>query len=166
MAVREAIVERASPRLAPVDRTAVRVAWQALWSSRLVVFFSGVLAVLSFGRAPDWRAFDPIRLTAPFGYFGNLLASPFARWDSVWYLAIAHGGYDHEAARTAFFPLYPLVLRALGVVIGSDLVAGIVVSVAAFGVSLVLLYRLVELELGDEVARVTVLLIAFCPVAY
>ena len=64
--------------------------------------------MLSFGRRPGTQAFDPANLTAPFGYFGNLLAAPFARWDSVWYLAIAQGGYDHEATRTAFFPLYPL----------------------------------------------------------
>jgi hypothetical protein len=166
MEVQEAIAARASPRVRLGDRTALRVAWQALWSSRLVVLFSGVLAVLSFGKASDWRAFDPLRLTSPFGYFGNLLAAPVARWDSVWYLAIARGGYDHEAARTAFFPLYPLVVRGLGVVIGSDLVAGVLVSLVAFGVALVLLYRLAELELGEEVARVTVFLIAFCPMAY
>jgi hypothetical protein len=144
----------------------MRVAWQALWTSRSVVLFSGVLAVLSFGRATAWQRFDPSRLTAPFGYFGNLLAAPFARWDSVWYLAIAHGGYDHEPARTAFFPLYPLILRGLGVVIGSDLAAGVVISLLAFAVSLVLLYRLVALELDDEVARLAVMLIAFCPMAY
>ncbi len=166
MEVQEAIAARTSPRVRLGDRTALRVAWQALWSSRLVVLFSGVLAVLSFGKASDWEAFDPVRLTSPFGYFGNLLAAPVARWDSVWYLAIARGGYDHEAARTAFFPLYPLVVRGLGVVIGSDLVAGVLISLVAFGVALVLLYRLAELELGAEVARVTVLLIAFCPMAY
>jgi hypothetical protein len=105
-------------------------------------------------------------LTTPFGYFGNLLAAPFARWDSAWYLSIAHGGYDHEPARTAFFPLYPLALRGVGAVIGSDLVAGVLISLIAFAVSLVLLYRLVALELDDEVARVTVMLIAFCPMAY
>ncbi len=166
MEVQEAVAGRASWLLRLVDRTALRVAWQAFWSSRLVVLFSGVLAVLSFGKASDWQAFDPARLTTPLGYFGNLLASPFARWDSVWYLAIARGGYDHEAARTAFFPLYPLILRGLGVVIGSDLVAGVLVSLVAFGVALVLLYRLAELELGAEVARVAVLLIAFSPMAY
>jgi hypothetical protein len=149
-----------------LDVPAVRVAWQALWTSRVVILISGVLAVLSIGRAPDWQRFDPMRLTAPFGYFGNLLAAPFARWDSVWYLAIAHGGYDHEPARTAFFPLYPLVLRGVGVVIGSDLLAGVLVSMVAFAVSLVLLYRLVALELDDEVARIAVMLIAFCPMAY
>jgi Mannosyltransferase (PIG-V) len=137
-----------------------------MWASRLVVVLSGVLAVLSFGLAADWRGFDPTGLTTPFGYFGNLLAAPFARWDSTWYLAIAHHGYDHEAARTAFFPLYPMALRGLGVVIGSDLIAGVVVSLISFGVALVLLYRLVALELGSEIARVTVMLIAFCPMAY
>ena len=166
MEAQHATVGRVLPRLQLADRTALRVAWQALWSSRLVVLFSGVLAVLSFGKAADYAVYDPARLTAPFSYFGNLLAAPFARWDSVWYLAIAQGGYDHEPARTAFFPLYPLLTRGVGVVIGSDLVAGVLVSLVAFAVALVLLYRLVELDLGGEVARVTVLLIAFCPMAY
>jgi hypothetical protein len=149
-----------------VDRVAWRAAWQVLWSSRLVVFCAGVLAVLGFGNAPGWSQFDPAHLTARSHYFGNLLASPFARWDSVWYLAIAQGGYDHQVARTAFFPLYPLLLRGLGLVIGSDLVAGVVISLAAFAVALVILYRLVALELDDELARLTLLLIAFCPMAY
>jgi hypothetical protein len=143
-----------------------RTIWQAFWMSRLVVLASGVLAVLSFGRAPATDGFDPSRLTAPFGYFGNLLAAPVARWDSVWYLAIAHSGYDHQAPRTAFFPLYPLVLRGVGVVIGSDLIAGVLVSLVSFAIALWLLYRLVDLELGDRVARITVMLIAFCPMAY
>src|SRR5690349_11211093 len=34
------------------DDTATRVAWQALWPSRLVVLVAGVVGVLSFGQAP------------------------------------------------------------------------------------------------------------------
>ncbi len=147
-------------------RAARVVAWRALWTSRLVVLLSGMFAVLSFGRAAGTDGFDPASLTAPFGYFGNLLAAPFARWDSVWYLAIAQGGYDHEATRTAFFPIYPLLLRGVGLVIGSDLIAGVVVSLVAFWIALMLLYRLVSLELDSELARVTVMLVAFCPMAY
>jgi hypothetical protein len=151
----------------PTTATSAKtVAWHALWTSRLIVLASGVLAVLFFGRAPGTTSFDPAGLTAPFGYFGNLVAAPFARWDSVWYLAIAQGGYAHEAARTAFFPLYPLVLRGPGLVIGSDLVAGALISLVAFAIALVLLYRLVALELSEELARVTVMLLAFCPMAY
>ncbi len=147
----------------------VRVAWRAFWTSRLLVMASGVFALLSFPKA-DWAPrFDPASLTAPFGYLGNLLVAPFARWDSVWYLAIAIGGYNHEAARTAFFPLYPLAIRGVGGVQGSwggYLVAGIIISLVCFAIALVLLYRLVELELGEEVARTTVMLVAFCPMAF
>jgi hypothetical protein len=157
---------RSEPIGSEQHQSPVRVAWRALWTSRLVVMATGILAVLSFGRAPGTTGFDPVRLTAPFGYFGNLLVAPLARWDSVWYLAIAHGGYDHEPARTAFFPLYPLVTRGLGVVLGSDLVAGVIVSLLAFGVALALLYRLVAIELGERRAELTVMLLAFCPVAY
>jgi hypothetical protein len=149
-----------------VDSAAWRAAWQAVWTSRLVVFCSGVFAVLGFGNAPGWSRYDPSHLTAGSVYFGNLLASPFARWDSVWYLAIAQGGYDHEASRTAFFPLYPLLVRGVGIVIGSDLVAGVLISLVAFMVAMVLLYRLVALELDHELARIAVMLIAFCPMAY
>ncbi len=152
-------------RLAGTAR-ARAVAWRALVTSRLVVLFSGVLAVLAFGRAPGTSGFDPANLTASSGYFGNLLAAPFARWDSVWYLAIAQGGYAHQVSRTAFFPLYPLLMRGLGLLIGSDLVAGVAISLLAFAVALTLLYELVHLEWGAEVARVTVVLIAFCPMAY
>jgi Mannosyltransferase (PIG-V) len=147
-------------------RVARVVAWRAIWTSRLVVALSGMFAVLSFGRAPGTDGFDPASLTAPFGYFGNLLAAPFARWDSVWYLAIAQGGYDHDASRTAFFPIYPLLLRGVGLIIGSDLIAGVLVSLIAFWVALILLYRLAALELDTELARVTVMLVAFCPMAY
>src|SRR5450755_698461 len=149
-----------------VTETPIRFVWRALWTSRLVILISGVLAVLSFGRAPATQAFDPARLTEPFGHLGNLLAAAFARWDSVWYLAIAQGGYDHQPPRTAFFPLYPMVTRGVGVIIGSDLLAGVIISLIAFMVALVLLHRLVALELGDRRARITVLLLAFCPMAY
>ena len=148
------------------DEPATRIAWQAFWPSRLVVLLAGVVGVLSFGPPSGSSPFDPSRLTAPFGYLGNLLVSPFARWDSVWYLAIAHGGYDHQLGRAEFFPLYPLLMRWLGAVVGSDLVAGILISCLAFGVALVLLYRLAALELGTEAARACVLLLAFSPMAW
>src|SRR5580658_5556558 len=70
-------------------RAGVGVAWRALWTSRLLILTTGVLAVLEIGRAAGTTGFDPNNLTAPFGYFGNLLVAPFARWDSWWYLTIA-----------------------------------------------------------------------------
>jgi hypothetical protein len=149
-----------------LDLTALRAVWPALWASRLVVLLSGVLGVILIKRAPGTSGFDPAGLTAPFGYFGNLLVAPFARWDSAWYLAIAQGGYDHQVARAEFFPLYPLLMRGLGTLLGSNLVAGVLISLASFAVALVLLYRLTALELGQDVARASVLVLAFSPIAY
>jgi hypothetical protein len=154
-----------------------RVVWRAFWASRLVVFLAGVVAVAQFGNQSVASIYDPDRLTAPFGYFANLLASPFARWDSAWYLAVAKWGYGPQAggvplnppggvARMNFFPLYPALMRVLGWIVGSDLIAGVLISLLAFAVALWLLYRLVEIDFSPQVAEVTVLLVAFCPMAF
>jgi hypothetical protein len=84
----------------------------------------------------------------------------------VWYLAIASNGYDHAARRTAFYPIYPLLLRIFGTVFRSDLIAGVVVSLACFAIGLVVLHRLATLELGEENANVCVTLLAFSPMAF
>ncbi len=158
---RERIVSRGEWRLA------WRESWAALWTSRLVVWAAGLLGVLWLGRAPGTEQFDPSRLTTPYGAFGDLLVGPAARWDAVWYLTIAHDGYgtasDHPQA--AFYPLYPLLMRVVGWVVGSPLLAGILVSLACFLGALVLLHRLTALELGERDARGTVLLVAFFPTA-
>jgi hypothetical protein len=128
---------------------------------------AGILAVLEIGRAAGTAGFDPNDLTAPFGYFGNLLVAPLARWDSWWYLTIAQHGYDHNLMRTAFFPLYPMVVSGLALIVRSDLVAGVIVSLVSFAVALTLLYRLTALEFGSTSrARLTVMLIAFCPISF
>jgi hypothetical protein len=154
-----------------------RVVWRAFWSSRLVIFLSGAAAVAQFGNQSVASVYDPNRLTAPFGYFANLLVSPFARWDSSWYLAVAKWGYGPQTsgvqlnpsggvARMNFFPLYPMLIRVIGWGVGSDLIAGVLISLVAFAVALWLLYRLVELDFPSQVAEVTVLLVAFCPMAF
>src|SRR4051794_11126185 len=102
----------------PERRAAVRDSWRALWSSRLLVWVTGVGTVLAFGFGPARKAFNPPGVTRGFGWLGDLLAAPAARWDSAWYLVIAHYGYRPDlghftAARTAFFPLYPLAVRAI-----------------------------------------------------
>lgn len=150
----------------PKDRSDLRVCWRALWTSRLVVLIAGVFAVLQFRPEPGSRSFDPAKLTSPFSYAGNVLAAPFARWDSVWYLIVAQHGYDHAPARTAFYPLYPLLIRVLGAVLRSDLVAGLVVSLVCFAIGLVVLHRLCQLELDREDANVCVMLLAFAPMAF
>ena len=148
-------------------RIAAAVAWRALWSSRLLIWLCGVASVTIWGYSSRAADFDPASLTRPYGAAGNALVAVFARWDSVWYLAIARNGYPGaDGPRTAFFPLYPLLVRAGGATPVSPLLAGALISTACFGAALVLLHRLTALELGTEAAGATVRALAFFPMAF
>ncbi len=159
--------------------TAVRDCWRALWSSRLLVLVAGAGTILALGFGPTRGAFDPPGVTRGFGYLGDLLAAPVARWDSAWYLVIAHYGYRPDlgalgtAPRAAFFPVYPLGIRAISWLGPPPIVAGVALSLAAFAAALYGIHRLTTLELAarsgprtGEAARLAVLLTAFGPMAF
>jgi hypothetical protein len=152
------------PRAASLREPAVACAWRALWVSRLLVWAVGAGAAALWGLSARVTIFDPGAVTRPFGAAGNALAAPLSRWDSVWYLAIANDGYPPaDARRAAFFPLYPLLVRAANAVVGRPVIAGALVSLACFAGALVLLHRLTELELGPDAAGPAVWAIALFP---
>ena len=145
-------------------RPSVGLAAGVLVVTRVVVWAAGMVGAGVFGLSARAGDFDPQGVTKPFGAAGNLLVAPAARWDSVWYLDIAHDGYRH-GVDAAFFPLYPLAARAVALLFGSALVGGLAVSLAASVVALAALHRLTVLELGEEPARATVALVACFPAA-
>jgi Mannosyltransferase (PIG-V) len=176
---------QAARRLLAVEgrREAIADSAGALFGSRALVWLagSGTLAVLGFG--PLRKAFDPPGLTRGFGWLGDLLAGPAARWDSAWYLVIAQHGYrpdlgSYTAPRDAFFPLYPLALRAISWLGSPPVLAGVLVSTLALALALYGIHRLTTLELARhahalepassarEAARLAVLLTAFAPMAF
>ncbi len=161
-------------RADPARRAALRDVALAFGSSRLIVLLAGVGTVLIFGYGPLRGAFNPPGVTGGFGPVGNALAAPVARWDSAWYLVIAHYGYKPAlghltASRTAFFPLYPLGIKALAWLGSPPIVAGVVISLLAFAAALYGIHRLTTLELGagaGDAARLAVLATAFAPMAF
>jgi Mannosyltransferase (PIG-V) len=136
-----------------------------------VIWVAGVFTALAAGpRQLEANSFNHHHLVTPFhDTLANVLVSPAARWDSVWYLGIAHFGY-YRADQTVFFPLYPILAAAGGAAFGgtvsAELVAGIVVSLACALGALYLVHRLVALELGREVADNAVWIYAWLPVAF
>ena len=99
-----------------------------------------------------------------------------SRWDGGWYLSIVRDGYPSfvpaglgipAQSSIAFFPGYPLLIRATSTIPGiSPTVAGIGVSLAAGLVATVGLWRL-AVRLSDErTADRTVVLFAFLPSAF
>jgi hypothetical protein len=155
------------------ESEALRAALRVFTLSRGVVLVAAIFAAINFGPATggisarNSATFDDPAVTHSIGGAGDVLAAPLARWDAVWYLEIARGGYAHERHRAAFFPLYPLLVRALAEGGGGSpaalLISGYVVALASFLAALVLLYRLVALELGRPLAGPVLVLLAFFP---
>src|SRR3954471_24196486 len=136
----------------------------ALVGSRLLVWAAGAAAAALWGLSARVTLFDPGGVTRPFGPAGNALVAPLARWDSVWYLAIANDGYPaDDPRRAAFFPLYPVLVGAANALVRQPILAGALVSLACFAVALMLLHRLAALELGEPAARMTVWALALFP---
>ena len=132
-----------------------------VWS-RAAVWLAALFAAVAWEgsrnpRAPVW---DDPRYTSDLG----LITDVWARWDSVWFLRIAEHGYGAYPNDTAFFPLYPALVGALGrVLLGHYVLAGILVSLAAGLAAFALLYRLAEPRLGADGARRAVLYVALFP---
>src|SRR3954451_7782242 len=152
-------------RLDPARAEALRWSLLTVVWTRLLVLVVAVAAVAIFGvHAGNEASFDRPGLTHPFGGLADTLLSPLARWDTAWYLDIAHSGY--AGPNSAFFPLYPLLVRGFAVVSapGALLVSAYAVSLAALVGALYLMHRLVTLELRSrEVARDAVLMTALFP---
>src|SRR5207237_1101118 len=88
---------------------------RAFISSRVLVWIVGVTTAALVGLEPQRLAVEPIaHFVRPFNsHLLNVLASPGARFDSAWYLSIAHLGYVHSI-QTVFFPLYPASVALFG----------------------------------------------------
>jgi hypothetical protein len=135
-----------------------------LWT-RAAVWAAALFALFVFvpNRHPRAGRWDDPSLTHDLGAFTDV----WARWDSVWFLRIAHHGYDAASgAASAFYPLYPGAVGVLGrALFGHYVVAGILVSLAAAFGSFLLLHRLAEERLGAGGARRAVLYLALFPFA-
>ena len=97
----------------------------------------------------------------------------FTAWDSGWYFDIARRGYYWNAdsqSSIAFFPLYPLLIRAIASPFGGGdralWLSAITISAVSYWLALVALHRFTERVLGDrETARRAVLYLAIFPFA-
>lgn len=138
----------------------------ALASTRIVakaVAFATNLAYPEF--IP--RTFDPPFATEKF-------AETFAAWDSAWYLDIAQRGYVFRSdaqSSVAFFPLYPMLTRAVASLFGGSeralWVSAIALSYVSFFTALVLLHRLTARHLNNrDAARRAVLYAAVFPFSF
>ncbi|GIH11263.1 hypothetical protein Rhe02_93300 [Rhizocola hellebori] len=128
----------------------------AVWAIGLVTYY--VVTAVSWLPTEDLTS----KAGAPPATFGELLSS-WHRWDTTWYVIIADFGYHFDGNSTAFFPLYPMLVRGANyVVAGGSFEAAIVVSLIACLAALVMMHRLSAEMLGRaDARRATFYLLAF-----
>lgn len=133
--------------------------------SRIIVL---IVAAIVAARAPEG---DP--QTGPWPHLHGALPralSPLGRWDAAWYASVTLHGYPGPGdlaigqKRLAFFPLFPLVCRAVSAVTPlSAMGAGIVVSVAAGALAVLLIWKLVAELSGAAAADRASAVLCFFP---
>ncbi|MFE8979103.1 mannosyltransferase family protein [Streptomyces cyaneofuscatus] len=140
-------------RLRSEDRD---VLWLYL-ASRVSVWIVAYCARWVFPRDPETKK-------------ASAVLQPFQQWDWHHYLRIAQEGYfpgaEVDDNRVAFFPGFPLVLRAVYVVIPNWTVAGLAISFVSGAIAVVALARIARRYLEDAGAgRRTVVLLLASPCA-
>lgn len=86
-------------------------------------------------------------------------------WDTAWYLDIAENGYSTTLKsgvyknsccnqnNIAFFPLYPLLIRLLGNIIGNYYISGIIISNISLLIASYFLYKITLTTDNEDFAR-------------
>ena len=146
---------------------------------RLVMAVLALISVAVLPHAPAGGAFSPElgRIPGPVGVPGwpahaiaggwhNVLTA-WERFDALWYLRIAAHGYALHDGSAAFYPLFPLAVRAVSFPIGGHTyAAGLLVSNGAALGALIALYALTRSELSEDAARGAVLFASVFPTAF
>ncbi len=152
-----------------------RLTWYAIGTvlvTRLALLLVAMMAVRSLPRVAPYPEQLYDRFLAAYPWLDG-----WARWDVSHYVAVARLGYgdpespSHDGG-VGFFPLYPLLMRAIVQVVGAEptspnlALAALGISFACFLVAVPLLAGLVADQLGERIARTATLLICISPFAF
>ncbi|MFN2507175.1 MAG: glycosyltransferase family 39 protein [Chthoniobacterales bacterium] len=149
-------------------------------TARAVLTLIGWLALQYFHNLPanpgSWELNPAGQITtvSHLSMTSHPLLNMYSRWDAGWYHSIAKQGYSFKPGRqsnTAFFPLYPALMRAVHVFIPSDtdsswFLAGVIASNCAFLVALCYLLLLLRMDFDQETSARAVLYLLVFPTAF
>lgn len=136
---------------------------------RALLIFTGSRLVLLLGVSFAAR-FIPQN---PAGEFWNANDSWYhylLRYDSGWYMKIAERGYSYNGddlieQPVVFFPLYPLLSRAVRFLFGAGDAAVLIISNLCILIAAPLFFKLVREDYGEEVAVGSLALLSLFPTA-
>ncbi|WNG49345.1 hypothetical protein F0U60_38415 [Archangium minus] len=134
-----------------------------------LVILAAVLVCAAAAGAGAWR-FHHKNPQAPVVRLDEYVVMGWVGWDSSWYMRIARDGYQYvpgEQSSVAFFPLYPLAIRAVEQ-LGPDVYqAGVLVTLLCGPLALLLFARWARIRVEDETTALHAgLLLALYPFTF
>jgi hypothetical protein len=133
-----------------------------------LVILAAVLACAVSGGLGAWR-FHHKNPQAPVVRLDEYVVMGWVGWDSSWYMRIAEEGYRYtpgEQSSVAYFPLYPLAIRAVEA-LGPDVYqAGVLVTLLCGPLALLLFLRWTRFRVDEPTALQAGLLLALYPFAF
>ena len=144
--------------------------WRVALAARLGLAVLAVLSVLvtPFNERPGrMDGYDGAALSG----WADRLFGVWTRWDGQFYLKIAAVGHNAGDNSSAFYPLYPALIKAVGTILAPlgnlrYIVAAEAISAAAFIAALLLLHAASRDLAGGAVADKTILYTAAFPTAF
>lgn len=115
----------------------------ALRQGLLVYALTGT--VFALGIFVGLTAFRPAAFSRSTNHFpptGNKIYDALTQWDGQWYMEISARGYDYDPQKhssVSFFPLYPLLGRAVAAVTGLDVGASLLLVSHVFLIGAIVL---------------------------
>jgi hypothetical protein len=132
---------RSQPRVLKLDGPLVQsVAIAIVW--RIVVGIAGAVGNVSLPKG-KFTHFSLVRHGAWPSNPITLAIGAGVRNDALWYARVVQHGYTfstHRASSIAFYPLYPLLVKAVSFLLGDVYVSGMVVSTACLLAAIPLLH--------------------------
>src|SRR5438876_920589 len=142
-------------------------------STRFILLIVGLLANLYL--MPLIIANPILPSHATYMHFPQALWLMWQRFDSGYYLYLAHHGYGpastlHNHANWVFYPLYPILIAGIAFVFGGSSeafsFAGLLISSLAAITAIIYFYLLVNKEYGQRVAARAVLYLSLFPLSF
>ncbi len=142
----------------------------------LKLFLATRIALILIGYIAFWyisKIYTPSDIVLHWPYPKEPWLKMWAVWDSGWYLDIAQHGYTtvprlagHLQANIGFFPLYPILMRAFGWFVGSNFIAGLVLSNLFLLIAAYLLFLLAKIRFGEKIAKKVITFLFLFPTAF
>jgi hypothetical protein len=128
-------------------------------ATRLLLVLVTYIGFILFPVPPHVYPVSAVNITA--------LLTSWNRWDAANFTRIAQYGYQ-TIFDTAFFPLYPLLIKCIAFLFGNNgyIAIGMILSNLALLAALFVLYQIATDILGEQIGRRTLLYLCIFPTAF